>query len=326
MRKFLFTATLMVAASLLLAPTANADPDAYPRSPITIIIPFPAGQASDVIVRLMGERMEASLGQPVLVENRPGAGGVVGTTAGAQAQPDGHTLTLATAAYAITPHTHELSFDPGTSFEPVTQFAMTPLVLVANPSLAVDSVADVVAMAKSRPGEVMFASSGSGTSHHLAGELFQSLEGIELLHVPYAGSAQAHVDLIGGRSDIMFDNIVPLVPHLSQGALKALAVTTKERAPLLPDVPTIAEAGLPEYEATAWFGLLAPAGTPRPVVDKIQAAVKAAVETPEVAKRLTEMGVQPMSTGPDEFRTFIASEMTKWGAVVERAGVKRGMQ
>lgn len=325
MRSLFLSAIIIAASAALAVPIASANEENFPQAPITVIIPFPAGQASDVMVRLIGERMQASLGQPIIVENRPGAGGVVGTTAGAQAEPDGYTITLTTAAYAITPHTHELAFDPSTAFEPITQFAMTPLVLVANPELAVEKVDDLVELAKSNPGEIMFASSGVGTSHHLAGELFQVLKEIELLHVPYAGSAQAHVDLMGGRSDIMFDNIVPLVPHLSRGNLKALAVTSSERAPLLPDVPTIAEAGLPEYEATAWFGLLAPAGTPRPIIDRLHQAIKDAVESPNVHDQLADMGVQSMSTSPDEFRAFIEAEMSKWGGVVEQAGVEPGI-
>lgn len=316
-------AAVFTAAALA---NAVAQETQFPTDPITIVIPFPAGQASDVMVRLMGERMQSSLGQPVIVENRPGAGGVVGTTAGAQAEPDGHTITLATAAYAITPHTHELAYEPESAFEPITQFAMTPLVLVTNPNLEVETVDDIVELAKSRPGEIMFASSGVGTSHHLAGELFQSLKELDLLHVPYAGSAQAHIDLMGGRSDIMFDNIVPLVPHLAEGALKPIAVTSLERSALLPDVPTMAEAGLPEFAATAWFGLLAPAGTPKPVVQKLRVAIADAVESPHVKERLAEMGVLPISTEPEEFRAFITAEIAKWGAVVERSGVKPGMQ
>lgn len=326
MKHLVITCALAGALATALVPHGRAEALDYPTKPVTVIVPFPAGQASDVIVRIIGQRLGSILGQSIIVENRPGAGGSVGTTAGVHAEPDGHTVTLASAAYAITPFTHQQSFDALTDLVPVSQFAVTPLVLVANPGLGVDTVAELKALATERPGEIMFASSGIGTTHHLSGELFQSLAGVEMLHVPYAGSAQAHTDLISGRSDVMFDNIVPLAPHLARGTLKPLAVTTASRAPSLPDVPTMQEAGIDDFEATAWFGFLVPAGTPEPVIERLNAAMGEAMADPAVAGRLTEMGVEPIHTTPEAFGTFIRAEMDKWKSLIDETGIELGMQ
>jgi tripartite-type tricarboxylate transporter receptor subunit TctC len=306
-----------------LAFSLGAHADDYPSKPIRIIVPYPGGQASDTITRLVGERLGKSLGQPVVVDNRPGAGGNIGTDIGAKSPPDGYTLTVATAALPISKHVYrKLPFDPAKDFAPITLMTITPLVLVTRTNLPVKDVAGLVALAKKEPGKITFASSGPGTSHQLSGELFKSLAGVEMLHVPYKGSPPAHVDLMGGSVDIMFDNIVPVAPHIKNGKLQALAVTTKTRAAALPDVPTMAEAGYPNFEATAWFGLLAPAGTPQPIVERLNKELVAILKAPDIKERLAGMGATVVADTPEEFGRFMADEINKWGPVVKRANIE----
>jgi tripartite-type tricarboxylate transporter receptor subunit TctC len=302
---------------------AGAQADDYPSKPVKIIVPYPGGQASDTIARLVGDKLGKALGQPVLVDNRPGAGGNIGTDIGARAAPDGYTLTVASAALPISKHVYrKLPFDPVKDFVPITLMTITPLVLVTRTSLPVKDVPSLVALAKASPGKITFASSGPGTSHQLSGELFKSLAGVDMLHVPYKGSPPAHVDLMGGSVDMMFDNIVPVAPHVKGGKLQALAVTTKTRAAALPDVPTMAEAGYPNFEATAWFGLLAPAGTPQPIVARLNKELVAILTSPEVKEKLTGMGATVVAGTPDEFGRFMADEINKWGPVVKRAKIE----
>lgn len=312
---------LAAAAAWALCMAAHADE--YPSKPIKIIVPYPGGQASDTITRLVGERLGKALGQSVVVDNRPGAGGNIGTDIGAKSAPDGYTLTIATAALPISKHVYrKLPFDPAKDFVPVTLMTMTPLVLVTRTGLPVKDVAGLVALAKKEPGKVTFASSGLGTSHQLSGELFKSLAGVDMLHVPYKGSPPAHVDLMGGSVDIMFDNIVPVAPHIKGGKLQALAVTSKTRAAALPDVPTMAEAGYPNFEATAWFGLLAPAGTPQPIVDRLNKELVAVLKSPDIRERLAGMGATVVADTPEEFGRFMADEINKWGPVVKQARIE----
>lgn len=313
---------LATAVAAALAFTTSASAQDYPNRPIRMIVPFPAGQASDTISRLVGEELAKALGQPVVVENRPGAGGNVGSEAGARAAPDGYTLTVATAALPISRHVRRLNFDPAKDFAPVTLMTVTPLVMIARPDLPANSVREVIAYGKAHPGKLTFASSGVGTSHHLSGELFKSLAGIDMLHVPYQGSPQAHIDLLGGRVDVMFDNIVPVTPHITQGRLKPLAVTTPERAKSQPNIPTMAEAGMPAFEAVAWFGLLAPAATPSPIVDRLNREVNAILKRPEITERLASMGAIVVANSPAEFGRFMQAEIDKWGPVVQRANIK----
>ncbi len=314
---------LLLALAATAAFCTSALAQDYPNRLIKVIVPFPAGQASDTIARMVGERLAKSLGQPVLVDNKPGAGGNIGTDAGAKAPADGYTLTMATAALPIGKHVYrKLPFDLARDFAPVTLMTITPLVLVTRSDFPAKSVAELVDYTKKNPGKVTFASSGVGTSHHLSGELFKALAGVDLLHVPYKGSPPAHLDLMGGNVDIMFDNIVPVSPHVKQGKLKALAVTTKTRAAALPDVPTMAEAGFPGFEAVAWFGLLAPAGTPKPIVDRLNREVVAILRSPDIKDRLAAMGATTVGDSPEEFGRFMAAETDKWGPIVKRAQIE----
>jgi Uncharacterized protein conserved in bacteria len=316
MKKILMCMTL-AAASL-----STAWAQDFPSQPIKFIVPFPAGQASDTISRVVGEQLSQRLKQPVIVENKPGAGGNIGSEAGARAKPDGYTLTVATAALPISKHVRKLSFDPGADFKPVALMTVTPLVLITRPDLPANSVKELVELAKKEPGKYSFASSGVGTSHHLSGELFKTLDNLEILHVPYQGSAAAHVDIMAGRVDIMFDNIVPVTPHLNEKKLKALAVTTKERAPAQPNIPTMAESGYPEFEAVAWFGILAPKDTPDDVVEKLNKEINAALQTPAVKQRLEGMGAFVQNRSAKEFNDFLQAEIAKWEPVVKQANIK----
>ncbi|RAI44205.1 Bug family tripartite tricarboxylate transporter substrate binding protein [Rhodoplanes roseus] len=296
--------------------------DNYPAFPIRVFVPYPAGQASDVITRILADRMTPTLGQPLIIENRPGAGGNIGSEAGARAAPDGYTLTIATAALPITKLTYrKLTFDPIGDFAPVGMMTVTPLLLATSPKLGVSSVAELVAHAKANPGKVTFASSGVGTSHHLSGELFATIAGLQLVHVPYRGSAPAHVDLMAGTVDIMFDNIVAVGPHVRQGTLKGLAVTTKTRAAAFPDLPTMQESGFTNFEAVAWFGMLAPKETPAPIVARLNKELVAALSAPDIKKKLADMGAEAAPGRPEEFGTFLGAEVSKWKPIVERANI-----
>jgi tripartite-type tricarboxylate transporter receptor subunit TctC len=311
-----------IAVAIVAATSDWALAQQFPSQPLRIIVPFPAGQASDVITRLLADRISPALGQPIIVENRPGAGGNIGSDTGARAANDGYTLTIATAALPISKLVYrKLSFDPLTDFVPVTRLTITPLLLVASPKLGVNSVAELVDFAKKNSGKVSFASSGPGTSHHLSGEMFAALADIKLLHVPYKGSAPAHIDLMSGLVNIMFDNIVAVGPQVRQGNLKALAATTKTRVPTWPDLPTMAEAGYPAFEAVAWFGVLAPKGTPQPVIARLNAEFGKALAIPEIRQKLMEMGAQVSPGTPEEFGKFLSAEVAKWEPVVQRAGV-----
>ena len=314
-------ARLILSAAMVITTAAVAQD--YPNKPIKIIVPYPAGQASDTISRIVGERLSKSLGQPVLVDNRPGAGGNIGTDVGAKSPPDGYTLTVATAALPISKHVYrKLPFDPEKDFAPITLMTITPLVLVTRADLPVKDVAGLVDYAKKNPGKVTFASSGTGTSHQLSGELFKTLAGIDLLHVPYKGSPPAHIDLMGGSVDIMFDNIVPVSPHVKSGKLKALAVTTKTRASSLPDVPTMAEAGIKDQEADTFQGVFVPAGTPKPIVDLLYMELIKIVARPDMRARFADLGFEPVGNSQEEFAAQIRAEIPKWGKVIKDAGIK----
>jgi tripartite-type tricarboxylate transporter receptor subunit TctC len=295
---------------------------AYPTKPITIVVPFAAGGTTDILARVIGEALKKELGQPVVIDNRAGAGGNIGAALAAKAVPDGHTLFMGTVGtHAINAALYKkLSFDPVKDFAPLTRVAMVPNLLVANPARPYKTVKELVAYARSKPGQVTFGSSGNGSSIHLSGELFNSLAKVDMIHVPYKGSAPAVTDLVGGQIDIMFDNMPSAIQHVRNGRLKAIAVTTAKRSPELPDVPTIAEAGVPGYEATSWFGMFAPAATPAPVVAKLNAALVKVLADADVKKKLAEQGAEPYSEKPEQFAEFIRKESAKWSQVVKAAG------
>ena len=318
--------TLTLAAGSALGLLALASPaahaQAFPAKAITIVVPFSAGGTTDILARVIGQYMSSDLGQPVIIDNRAGAGGNIGTQLVARAAPDGYTILMGTVGtHAINQSLYpKLPFDPIKDFAPLTRVALVPNLLVANPTQPFKTVKELMAYTKANPGKVTFGSSGNGTSMHVSGELFKQMAGVDIQHVAYKGSAPAVNDLLGNHIAIMFDNMPSAIGHVKAGKLRPLAVTTAKRSPALPDVPTIAEAGVPGYEATSWFGLLAPAKTPAPVVAKLNAAILKALADPDVKKKLQEQGAEPLGETPAQFAAFIDSETVKWGKIVKQSG------
>jgi tripartite-type tricarboxylate transporter receptor subunit TctC len=301
---------------------------AFPTRPIRVVIPFAAGGPTDIVARLFAERLSARLGQPVVVDPRPGAGGAIAAEAVARAAPDGHTLLIGTATtHAVNPALQgdRLPFHPIRDFTPIAQVARVPIVLAVRPDLGTPDLPAFVAMLRSRPGALNYGSSGTGSMGHLASVLLLRTLGVEATHVPYRGSAPMAADLIAGRLDFASDALASLVPFVREGRVRALAIATPERAAALPDLPTFAQAGLPGYEAYTWNVVFAPAGTPAPVIATLNAALNAVVAEPEVARRLEEMG-QPAVTGttPEGTAAFVAVELAKWAPVVQASGATAG--
>ncbi|MDX3906851.1 MAG: tripartite tricarboxylate transporter substrate binding protein [Pigmentiphaga sp.] len=321
--RFKLTA-LALAASFVAAPLAASAKDTYPNRPIRWIVPFPPGGAMDNIARTLGEAMGQDLGQPFVVENRPGAGGNIGATAVARAKPDGYTIMIVANGMAVNPALYpDMAYDPVKDFSPISLLAVVPNVLVANPQrIQAKTVQEVIAQAKAHPGKYTFASAGVGTSIHLAGELFVKTAGVQMLHVPYKGSGPAIADLLGGQVDYMFDSVTSAKPHIDAGKLTAIAVTTKKRSAALPNVPTVAEAGLPGYELTPWFAAFAPAGTPQAVIDKLNKAMRDALKTPKVQETLASIGAEPIGGSPAELRDYLASEIRTGRELIESRGIK----
>lgn len=311
---------LLVVAAALLAPLAHAEQ--WPAKPVTLVVPYPPGGSADILARLVGQKLGAELGQSVVVENKAGAGTAIGAHAVATAPHDGYTLLMGTvSSQAINPAMNKVAYDPMKDFIAVSPVAAIPFVLVANPGVSANTVADVIAMAKASPGKVAYASAGLGTSNHLAGALLASAANVQMLHVPYKGSAPALNDVLGGRVPLMFDLLPTSLPMLHAGKLKALAVTSRERSPLLPDVPTVIESGVPDYEVTAWFGLFAPAGTPEPVVSRLNAAMTTLLQTADMQKRLRDLGAEPETASVQAYGRYVRNEAQKWAGVVHTAAI-----
>jgi tripartite-type tricarboxylate transporter receptor subunit TctC len=314
-------ALALAAVAVTAAPTALAD--TWPSKPVKILFGFPAGSATDVIARTVGQKLSEKWGQPVTIENRPGAGGNLGSELAARAPADGYTIFFGTVANAISATLYsKLNYDYLKDFTPITLVATTPLVLVANPALPVNSVGELTAHLKSNPGKLNFGSGGIGTSNHLAGEMFKSATATNLVHVPYKGTPAAYTDMFGGRVALMWDNIVAVMPHVKSGKLKALAVTSAQRASSLPDVPTMAESGLPGFEAVSWIGALVPTGTPQPVVDKIYTDMVAVLRMAEVRDSLRTSGAVVVGNTPEQFAAWNRNEIAKWAKAITESGAK----
>jgi tripartite-type tricarboxylate transporter receptor subunit TctC len=311
-----------LALSILLATAAaSAFAQSYPSRPIRIVVPLSPGGFADVPTRLIAPKLSAALGQQVFVDNRPGAGGSIGTDYVAKSQADGYTLLVAATPHVIAPSLYKkLPYDALADFAPIMQFAAGPYVLVVNPKLPAATVRELVAAAKAAPGRIDFASSGNGSAQHLVGALFNSAAGIELNHVPYKGSGPAMQDLLSGQVSVSFAGTPNVMPHVRSGKLRALGVTTAKRSPDLPDVPTIAEAGVPGYEATLWLGLAAPAGTPAEIVQRLHAETAKVLQDAEVQQGFRAAGVESSVLGPAEFGAFMRAEHDKWGKVVRETG------
>lgn len=296
----------------------------YPSKPITMVVPFPAGGTTDVLARVVGQELSKAWGQQVVIENRGGAGGNIGSDVVAKSKGDGYTLLMGTVGtHGINVSLYKkMPYDAVKDFTPITQVAAVPNILVVHPSVPVHSVKELISYAKKNPGKLSFASSGNGTSIHLSGELFKTMTGVEMTHVPYKGSAPAVRDLLGGQVHLMFDNMPSAYPHVQAGKLRGLAVTTAKRSPAAPDLPTIAEAGVPGFEATSWFGILAPAGTPKAIVTKLNKEIVRILHDPEISKQLRARGAEPVGSTPEEFAAHIKAEIEKWGKVVKASGAQ----
>ncbi len=319
--KILAALTVSLGALCSFSDTAYAQ---YPNKPIKMIVPFTAGGTTDILARAVAAELQKSLGQPVFVENRAGAGGNIGADAVAKAPADGYTLLMGTVGtHAINVSLYpKMPYDAVKDFAPVSLVAGVPNVLVAAPSFPVNSVKELIDAAKKAPDKVTFASSGSGTSIHLSGELFKQMAGVQMTHVPYKGSSAALPDVISGQVNVMFDNAPSVMQHIKGGKLKAIAVTSSKRSPALPSVPTIAEAGFPSYEASSWFGVLAPAGTPKDIIDRLSATIAKSLQTPDMKERLAGQGAEAVGNTPEQFSAHIKSEIDKWSKVVKASGAK----
>lgn len=314
---------LAVSGALTLPIAARAQ-DAYPSRPITLVVPFAAGGSTDLIARLFAERMSSDLGQPIVVENRGGAGGNIGAAAVARADPDGYTLLMATiATHALNPALYtNMPFDPVADFAPVSLLVTVPNVLVVHPSLPADDLTELIALLKAEPGKYSYASPGNGTPGHLSVELFKSMAGVDIVHIPYKGAGPALTDVIGGHVPIMVDNVPTSATHIKGGALRGIGVTTKQRALSLPDVATIAEQGLPDYETYSWNALFAPVGVPAAAVDRLSGAASAAVDDPAMRKKLADVSATPVGSTPDELRQHVEAQLALWAPIVRASGAR----
>jgi tripartite-type tricarboxylate transporter receptor subunit TctC len=313
---------LLIPVLLAALPVSAQAPGPYPSKPLRFILPFPPGGPTDILGRLIGERLASSLGQPVIVENRGGAGGNVGAEAAAKSAPDGYTLVLVAPSLAISPSLYsKLNYDPLRDFAPVSLVATVPNVIVTQPGLA-PTLQEFIALAKAKPGGMNFGSGGSGTSNHLAGELFNIVTGTKLVHVPYKGVNLAMNDVLGGAIHLVVIGVPAAAPHIKSGRLRALGVIAPQRLPSLPEVPTVAEAGLPDFEVTTWYGVLAPAGTPRPVVARLNGELVKILYSPDMKDKLNAMGTDPVTSTPEEFAAYLRQETAKWANVVLKAGLK----
>ena len=312
---------LFLACALLIGHAHAQEP--YPSKPLRLILPFPPGGGTDILGRLLADRLAANLGQPVVTENRGGAGGNVGAEAAARSAPDGYTIVLVAPSLAISPTLYsKLNYDPVKDFAPIGLVASVPNVMITHPSVPAQNLREFIALAKSKPGGMNFGSGGSGTSNHLAGELLNLAAGIKLVHVPYKGVNLAMNGVLAGEVHLAFIGIPVPAPHIKAGRLRALAVLARERSPILPEVPTAEEAGLGNFDVTTWYGILAPAGTPRPIITRLNAEFVKIMRAPEMKERLATMATDPLASTPEEFGAYIQSEIAKWGDVVRKAGLR----
>ena len=323
-RAFSSSASLIVALASAAPSFAQNAAHAYPDRPIRIIVTFPPGGPTDIIARAVGQKLSEAWGQPVVVDNRAGAGGNIGTELAAKSAPDGYTLLLSNfGPLAISPFVYsKLPYDPVRDLTPITLAATSWFFIVTNPAVPAATLKDFIALAKAKPGQLTFSSSGNASPSHLAGALFQSSAGIKLIHVPYKGGAPSVAAVIGGETQIAIESPPPIVPQVKAGKLRALAAARSNRSALLPEVPTATEAGLPGFEVGSWYGFHAPAGTPKAIVDKLHAEMVKAMNTPELRERFTSVGAEMIANTPQQYGAFVESELKKWGAVIKAAGVK----
>ena len=316
--------TVVLAAAMLAAAGGDAWAQAWPSKPIKYVVPFAPGGTTDILARTISEKLSVALGQPVVVENKPGAGGGLGADFTAKAAPDGYTImggTISTHAINASLYTN-LPYDPIKDFVAVTLIARVPNMLVINPNIPAKNVAELIALLKANPGKYTFASSGNGTSQHLSGELFKSMAGVDMQHIPYKGSPPALQDVVGGQVSMTFDNITTALPLAKAGKLRALAVTTAKRSSAAPEVPTLAESGLAGFEVGSWQGVFAPAGTPPEIIKRLNAEIVKIINLPDVKEKLVALGAEPVGDTPEQFGAYVKTEVAKWSDVVKKSGAK----
>lgn len=302
---------------------SGAIAQSYPAKPIRLVVPYAPGGGVDIIARATAQELTKRLGQQIIVDNRTGAGGNIGSDTVAKAPPDGHTLLMASPANTINPSLYaKMPYDPLRDLIPIALIGSVPSVMVANPSLPVQDIKQLIALAKAKPGALTYGSGGSGSTEHLAGEMFKSFARIDLLHVPYKGGAQVMIDLIGGQVALMFSNQLGVLPHIKGGKLKALGVASAERSTALPDVPTFAEAGFPDFKVSVWWGVMGPAGMPKEIVNRLNREIVAGLSSPEMGGRLQTMSAQPIGGTPEQFAAFFAAETKRWAPIVKASGAK----
>ncbi len=314
-----FVACAVFGAAFAIGP---AIAQSYPAKPVRMVVGYPPGGPTDILARTVAQKLSEFLSQQVIVDNRPGASGMIGAELVVKAAPDGHTLLMVPVTYAVTPSMFaQMPYDPVRDLAPVALVASAPFILVVHPTLPVKTVKDLIALARSRPGQINYASASSGGMPHLAGELFNNMTGVRMVHIPYKGAAPATTDLVGGHVSLMFNNMLSAMPHVKAGRLRAVAVTSARRSAAVPDLPAIAET-VPGYEASGWYGALAPAATPREIVAKLNAEINRAMKLPEVAQRLAGDGVEAVGMTADQFAAYLRQEIAKWGKVVRLSGAK----
>lgn len=316
-------AGMMMCAVSSSAFAAAATPS-YPTKPVRLIVAFPPGGSTDIIARLVGQRLGDKLGQQVIVDNRGGAGGTIGTEIAARATPDGYTLTMGTTStHVIAPAAYaKVNYDPVKDFEPITLVASTPYLLVLHPGVKATNVKEFVALAKSQPGKLNYASAGNGVANHLAGELFKQMTGTDIVHVPYKGAPQAVTDVVGGHMNMMFNSISPIIGHIQAGRVRVLGIASLQRSPQLPDLPTISESGVPGFEAVNWFGMFAPAKTPKAIINRVNAALVSTVKSPDINAQFIKLGADPVGSSVEEFTAFVRRDMEKYAKIVKISGAK----
>jgi tripartite-type tricarboxylate transporter receptor subunit TctC len=318
-----YLAIITITAAMLFGSAGGASAQPFPTKPIRIIVPFPAGGTTDVFARMISQKLSENLKQQVLVDNRAGASGMIGTEMVVKAPPDGYTLMITATHHAINPSLYKkLPYDTLKDLVAITLVATSPNVLVAHPTFPPNTIQELIALARAKPGQLNFASTGIGGANHLSGELFKSMAGIDIVHIPYKGAAPAMNDLLAGHVSLMFDTIGIELPYVKAGKLKALAVTTAKRTTIAPDIPTIAESGLPGYEAVSWFGMYGPAGMPKEILTRINTEVAKVLHSPDIQKRFIDYGAEAIGNSPEQFAVYLKSEMAKWAKVVKDCGVQ----
>jgi tripartite-type tricarboxylate transporter receptor subunit TctC len=322
MRHFIAGTALIAALLASAIPGANAQP--YPTKPVRMIVPFPPGGATDLLARVVGQKLGEGLGHQVVIDNRPGAGGTIGSRLMVDAQPDGYTILMSSVStHAIGPHLYATPpYDPMKDFTAISEVSVTPTVLMVSTTLPVNTLKEFIALAKARPGKLNYGSSGVGTQFHLSGELLKLLTGIDMVHIPYKGTALVYPDLFSGQVAMMFDTLSVSIPFIKAGRVKALGVTGAKRTPTLPDVPTIAEAGVAGFNADLWLGIWGPAKLPRDITDQLSSAIAKLLKSPDVRERLAAQGMEPVGSTPAQFADFVRRENAQWSKVVKSAGVK----